>query len=72
MLLPAGITSEVSIRYKDEAKLLDAAEDVDRVYMEKVLPGKMKYNLDAIRNFSLRTELGTMFRTVAVVLDRGE
>ena len=40
--------------------------------MEKVLPGKMKYNLDAIRNFSLRTELGTMFRTVAVVLDRGE
>ena len=40
--------------------------------MEKVLPGKMKYTLDAIRNFSLRTELGTMFRTVAVVLDRGE
>ena len=72
MLLPAGITSEASIRYKDEARLLDAAEDVDRVYMEKVLPGKMKYNLDAIRNFSLRTELGTMFRTVAVVLDRGE
>ena len=72
LLLPAGITSEASIRYKDEAKLLDAAEDVDRVYMEKVLPGKMKYNLDAIRNFSLRTELGTMFRTVAVVLDRGE
>ena len=72
LLLPAGITSEASIRYKDEAKLLDAAEDVDRVYMEKVLPGKMKYNLDAIRNFSLRTELGTMFRTVAAVLDRGE
>ena len=72
LLLPAGITSEASIRYKDEARLLDAAEDVDRVYMEKVLPGKMKYNLDAIRNFSLRTELGTMFRTVAVVLDRGE
>ena len=42
------------------------------MYMEKVLPGKMKYNLDAIRNFSLRTELGTMFRTVAAVLDRGE
>ena len=72
MLLPAGITSEASIRYKGEVRLLDTAEDVDRVYMEKVLPGKMKYNLDAIRNFSLRTELGTMFRTVAAVLDRGE
>ena len=31
LLLPAGITSEASIRYKDEADLLDAAEDVDKV-----------------------------------------
>ena len=72
LLLPAGITSEASIRYKDEAKLLNAAEDVDRVYMEKVLPGKMEYNLRSIREFSLRTELGTMFRTVTAVLDREE
>ena len=47
LLLPAGITSEASIRYKDEAKLLDAADDVDKVYVEEVLPGKMKYNLSA-------------------------
>lgn len=33
LLLPAGITSEASIRYKDEAQLLDVADDVDRVYM---------------------------------------
>lgn len=37
LLLPAGITSEASIRYKDEAELLDSADDVDRVYIEKVL-----------------------------------
>ena len=47
LLLPAGITSEASIRYKDEAELLDATDDVDDVYIEKVLPGKMKYNLNA-------------------------
>ena len=29
LLLPAGITSEASIRYKDEAELLDSADDVD-------------------------------------------
>ena len=28
LLLPAGITSEASIRYKDEAELLNGAEDV--------------------------------------------
>ena len=33
LLLPAGITSEASIRYKDEAKLLEVGDDVDLVYV---------------------------------------
>lgn len=70
LLLPAGITSEASIRYKDEAKLLDEADDVDEVYMNKVLPEKMKYNLESIRNFSFWGEIVTMFRTVFAVLGR--
>ena len=45
LLLPAGITSEATIRYKDEAKLLNAADEVDKVYVEQVLPEKMKWNL---------------------------
>lgn len=67
LLLPAGITSEASIRYKDEDRLLSAADDVDRVYMEQVLPEKMKWNLRELENFRLFRELGTMFRTVAAV-----
>lgn len=70
LLLPAGITSEASIRYKDEAELLDAADDVDRVYVEDVLPGKMKYNLEAVKNFSFLGEIATMFRTVFAVLGK--
>lgn len=70
LLLPAGITSEASIRYKDEAELLDAADDVDKVYIEQVLPGKMRYNLDSIRNFSFLREIGTMIRTVFAVLGK--
>ncbi len=68
LLMPAGVTSEASIHYKDEDELLAGAEDVDRVYIEKVLPGKMKYNLESIRNFSFWGEIATMFRTVAAVL----
>ncbi len=68
LLLPAGITSECSIRYKDEAALLDAAADADRTYVEEVLPGKMAYNLAALREFSLRSDIATMFRTAAAVL----
>lgn len=67
LLLPAGITSEASIEYKDEAELLDAAEDVDKVYVEKVLPGKMKWNLESIERFRFLREILTMFRTVAAM-----
>ena len=67
LLLPAGITSEASIRYKDEAEILDAASDVDKVYMEEVLPVKMKWNLESVRRFSFMKELFTMMRTVFAV-----
>ena len=64
LLLPAGITSEASIRYKD------GAEDVDKVYIEEVLPGKMKYNLESIKRFSFVGEIVTMFRTVFAVIGK--
>ena len=70
LLLPAGITSEASIRYKDEAELLENAVDVDRVYVEEVLPGKMKFNLQSIKEFSFVGEIKTMFRTVFAVLGK--
>lgn len=72
LLLPAGITSEASIRYKDEARLLDQAEDVDAVYVSQVLPGKMHYNLAAIMQFSFWSDIRTMLRTVAAVMDGAE
>ena len=70
LLLPAGVTSEASIRYKDEEQLLKNAGDANRVYIEEVLPAKMKWNLDSIRNFSAVNELKTMARTVFAVLGR--
>ena len=70
LLLPAGVTSQASILYKDEAELLDAADDVDAVYIRDVLPGKMKYNLDALKNFSFFSDIATMFQTVFAVLGK--
>ena len=70
LLLPAGVTSEASIRYKDEADLLENAENVDEVYVCKVLPQKMKYNLESIKNFNLMGELITIVRTIFAVLGK--
>lgn len=70
LLMPAGITSEASIRYKDEYKLLGEADDVDKVYVEDVLPEKMKWNLESVRRFRFLREILTMFRTMFAVLGK--
>ncbi|MBQ1950977.1 MAG: sugar transferase [Clostridia bacterium] len=70
LLLPAGITSLASIYYKDEAKLLDGVEDTDKVYIEKILPGKMYYNLKGIEQFSFWSDMKVMFMTVFAVLGK--
>ena len=70
LLMPAGITSEASIRYKDEDKLLNTAYDADRVYVEQVLPEKMKWNLNSIERFSILREILTIFRTVSAILGK--
>ena len=67
LLMPAGITSEASIRYKDEDQLLRNAEDVNRVYLEQVLPAKMQWNLESIRRFRFLRDVLTMIRTVLAV-----
>ena len=70
LLLPAGVTSLASICYKDEDELLNGAENVDKTYVDEVLPGKMKYNLDAIRKFSFFGDIKVMFMTVFAVLGK--
>lgn len=67
LLLPAGVTSEASIRYKDEANLISSSSNVDDVYVRIILPRKMAYNLSSIKNFSFWGDLKTMVRTVLAV-----
>ena len=68
LLLPAGITSLASIKYKDEDQLLQNAENADEEYMKVVLPEKMKYNLKALEGFNIFSDLKTMIATVFAVV----
>ena len=70
LLLPAGVTSLASIYYKDEAELLDAAEDTDKVYVRDILPAKMYYNLKAVENFSFFGDIKIMLMTVFAILGK--
>lgn len=69
-LLPAGVTSLTSIYYKDEERLLNGAEDSDRVYVEKILPGKMRYNLEGIRSFGFFKDIKIMGMTFLAMLGK--
>ena len=70
LLLPAGITSEASISYRDEDRLLDAADDPDEVYVRTILPAKMAYNLKELTECGLRHDLSVMLRTIRAVFLR--
>ena len=68
LLLPAGVTSEASIEYKDEERLLADAKNADKTYVEVVLPQKMEWNLRSLRDFSFVVDIKTMFKTVWAVV----
>ena len=68
LLLPAGVTSEASIHYKDEEQLLADANDADATYLKVILPEKMKYNVESLEKFGFLNEVRTMVRTVNSVL----
>lgn len=68
LLIPAGVTSTASILYKDEAKLLENAKNPDEVYIQEILPEKMKYNLDYIKKFGIIYDFKVIIKTVIAVL----
>ncbi len=70
LLLPAGVTSEASIRYKEEDKLLSETEDVDKTYMGEILPEKMNWNLESIKQFKFLRDILTMGRTLLAVMGK--
>ncbi|WP_456237060.1 sugar transferase [Caproiciproducens faecalis] len=68
LLVRPGITATASIAFKDEDSLLDAAEDPEKVYVEQILPPKMAYNLEYLKNISVLKDIKIMFQTVGAVL----
>lgn len=68
LLLPAGITSKASITYRNEdermASLIKEGKTVDQAYTQDILPEKMKYNLESIKNYSFIDDIKTCIKTV--------
>ena len=67
LLMPAGITSLASIKFKNEDRMLETSTNIDEDYVGIILPKKMHYNLLYIKNFGFRNDLYLMLKTVKEV-----
>ncbi len=67
LLLPAGVTSETSLDFKDEEDLLTDSEHVDEDYIEKILPLKMAENLESLKEYSFFRDVKVFFKSFFIV-----
>jgi len=67
LLMPAGITSLTSIQFRNEEEILEKADDVEKAYVEDILPQKMKFNLNYIEKFNFFYDFYVMILTVVKV-----
>lgn len=62
-LLP-GITDVASIRYRNESDFLARAADPERVYIQEIMPHKIRLNLEYEAKASIWTDFLVIVRTI--------
>ena len=63
-----GITDIASIKYRNENELLEKAEDADKMYIEIIMPDKLKYNLEYINKKSFIYDIRLIFETLLRII----
>lgn len=68
LLMPAGVTSKASIEFKNEDEIvneyLNKGEAVDEIYVKRILPKKMKWNLEYIKEFNFIDDIKLCIKTL--------
>ena len=67
-----GVTDRATIECRDEERLLAAASDPERAYVEQVMPIKQRYYLDYVARRSLAGDVGILIDTLRAVLGRAD
>jgi lipopolysaccharide/colanic/teichoic acid biosynthesis glycosyltransferase len=63
-----GITDYASIEYIDENEILGKAENPEKVYIEQIMPEKIKYNMKYIQNRSVKEYFKIIFLTIGKIV----
>lgn len=62
--IPPGITDFASIEFKEESAILAGADDPERVYIEKILPIKLRYYQDYVKSQSIWLDFKLIITTL--------
>jgi lipopolysaccharide/colanic/teichoic acid biosynthesis glycosyltransferase len=64
-----GITDLASIEFRDESSLLDSqAVDVEKEYLNKILPRKLEYSKIYLKKRGFFYDIGLIFKTIYAVI----
>ncbi|BED92288.1 MAG: sugar transferase [Candidatus Improbicoccus pseudotrichonymphae] len=63
LLLPAGLTSRASVEFRNESDKIPDSENYFETYLKDILPNKMKYNLEYIKNIGFFQDLKVLIFT---------
>ena len=64
-----GITDLASIEFRDESSILALSEDPEKAYIQKVLPEKLRLNMEYIKNLSLFYDIKLILKTLVRIVD---
>ena len=70
LLLPPGMLSNASVKYREESRLLSSRDDPERVYLEQILPDKMRFNLDYLPRAGVMEDLKIIGRSIACMFKK--
>jgi len=63
-----GITDNASIYFRNESTILSEVEDINKTYIEEILPIKQKYFLEYVNNRSFKLDLYILFKTAYTII----
>ena len=63
-VVPAGLTDLASIRFRDEGGILSEADDPEQVYIEKIMPDKIRCHQEYVRRMNLALDMSILWQTI--------
>ena len=59
---------EVILVNSNPATIMTDKDIADKVYIEEVLPAKMRYNLESLKKFGLKSDMSVLWNTFVSVI----